>query len=149
MGLVFNSNLIKMSISDPYSLLTVEERQNRYFSEEFKKQKVADIERKLISIGQVCRQYQVSRTSVSKWLKKYSPMRKKRERMVHESDSESYKIKQMQERIKELEQAVGQKQLKIDFLEKMIEIAGDDLKVDIKKKLSTKLSAGSDQTKKD
>src|SRR5690349_11819154 len=118
MGLVFNSNLIKMSISDPYSLLTVEERQNRYFSEEFKKQKVADIERKLISIGQVCRQYQVSRTSVSKWLKKYSPMRKKRERMVHESDSESYKIKQMQERIKELEQAVGQKQLKIDFLEK-------------------------------
>ena len=69
--------------------------------------------------------------------------------MVHESDSDSYKVKQMQERIRELEQAVGQKQLKIDFLEKMIEIAGEDLKVDIKKKLSTKLSGGSGQTSKD
>ena len=137
-----------MSTLDSYNLLTSEERQNRYFSEEFKKQRVADIEKKLVSIGQVCRQYQVSKTSVSKWLKKYSPMRKKRERMIHESDSDAYKVKQMQERIKELERAVGQKQLKIDFLEKMIDIAEEDFKVDIKKKLSTKLSSGSDQTKK-
>jgi hypothetical protein len=36
----------------------------------------------------------------------------------------------MQERIKELEHAVGQKQLKIDSPEKLIEIA-EDLKVDI------------------
>lgn len=137
-----------MSTLDSYNLLNAEERQNRYFSEEFKKQKVADIEKKLVTIGQVCRQYQVSRTAVSKWLDKYSPMRKKKERMVLESDSQAYKVKQMQERIKELERAVGQKQLKIDFLEKMIEIAEDDFKVDIKKKLSTKLSSGSDQTKK-
>ena len=134
-----------MSNSETYDLLSPEERQNRYFSEEFKKQKVVDIEKKLVSIGQVCRQYQVSRTSVSKWLKKYSPMRKKRERIVHESDSEAYKIKQMQERIKELERAVGQKQLKIDFLEKMIEIAEEDLKIDIKKKASIKPLSGSDQ----
>jgi transposase len=137
-----------MSTLDSYNLLTTEERQNRYFSEEFKKQRVADIEKKIVSIGQVCRQYQVSKTSVTKWLKKYSPMRKKRERMVHETDSDAYKVKQMQERIKELERAVGQKQLKIDFLEKMIEIAEEDFNVDIKKKLSTKLSSGSDQTKK-
>jgi len=137
-----------MSTLDPYYGLTTEERQSRYFSEEFKRQKVCDIEKKLVSIGQVCRQYQVSRTSVSKWLKKYSPMRKKHEKMVYESDSDALKVKQMQERIKELERAVGQKQLKIDFLEKMIEIAGEDLKVDIKKKLSTKLSSGSDQTNK-
>jgi transposase len=138
-----------MSKSDSYNLLTFEERQNRYFSESFKKQKVADIEKKLVSIGQVCRQYQVSRTAVTKWLNKYSPMRKKRERMVHETDSEAYKIKQMEQRIKELERAVGQKQLKIDFLEKMIEIAEEDLKIDIKKKHSTNPSSGSGQTKKD
>jgi len=137
-----------MSTLDPHYGLTTEERQNRYFSEEFKRRKVSDIEKKLVSIGQVSRQYQVSKTSVSKWLKKYSPMRKKREKMVYESDSDALKVKQMQERIKELERAVGQKQLKIDFLEKMIEIAGEDLKVDIKKKLSTKLSGDSDQTNK-
>ena len=137
-----------MSILDSFDFLTPEQRQNRYFSEEFKKQKVADIEKKLITIGQLCRQYQVSRTAVAKWLNKYSPMRKKKERMVYESDSDSHRVKQMQERIKELERAVGQKQLKIDFLEKMIEIAGNELKVDIKKKVSTKLSSGSDQTGK-
>ena len=145
---MFNSKINKMSTLDSHYGLTTEERQNRYFSEEFKRQKVTDIEKKLITIGQVCRQYEVSRTSVTKWLKKYSLMRKKKEKMVYESDSESYKVKQMQERIRELEQAVGQKQLKIDFLEKMIEIAEEDLKVDIKKKLSTKHSSGSDQTKK-
>ena len=138
-----------MSTLDPYLPLTPEERQNRYFSEEFKRQKVSDIEKKLVSIGQVCRQYQVSKTSVSKWLNKYSLMRKKKERMIYESDSQSHKIKMMNERIKELERAVGQKQLKIDFLEKMIEIAEDDFKVEIKKKVSTKLSSGSDQIKKD
>jgi transposase len=90
---MFNSKSMKMSNLDSFDLLTTEERQNRYFSEEFKKQKVSDIERKLISIGQLCRQYQVSRTSVAKWLNKYSPMRKKRERMVHESDSDAYKVK--------------------------------------------------------
>jgi hypothetical protein len=66
-------------------------------------------------------------------------MRKKRERFVHETESDAYSVKQMQERIKELERAVGQKQLKIDFLEKMIEIAEDDLKIDIKKKITYKL----------
>jgi transposase len=133
--------------SDPNYGLTPQERQNRYFSEEFKRQKVSDIEKKLVSIGQVCRQYQVSKTSVAKWLNKYSPMRKKREKMVYETDSDTLKMKNMQERIKELERAVGQKQLKIDFLEKMIEIAGEDLKIDIKKKLSTRLSNGLDQIK--
>jgi transposase len=137
-----------MSTSDPHYGLTPEQRQNRYFSEAFKRQKVSDIEKKLVSIGQVCRQYQVSKTSVTKWLNKYSPMRKKREKMVYEADSDTLKIKNMQERIKELERAVGQKQLKIDFLEKMIEIAEEDLKVDIKKKRSTKPSSGLDQTEK-
>jgi transposase-like protein len=137
-----------MSILDPYQTLTVQERQNRYFSDEFKRQRVCDIERRLITIAEVCRQYQVSRTAVSKWLYKFSTMKKKKEKMVYESDSDTAKLKQMQERIKELERAVGQKQLKIDFLEKMIEITEQDLKIDIKKKASTKLSNGLDQTKR-
>lgn len=42
----------------------------------------------------------------------------------------SNKLKQ---RIKDLEQKVGQKQIKIDYLEKMIDKAKDDLNIDIKK----------------
>lgn len=127
--------------------LTVEERQLRYFSEEFKRQKVADIENRLITIAQISRDYQVSRTAIHKWLYKYSTMKKKKEKLVYESESEALKVKQLQDRIKELERAVGQKQIKIDFLEKMIEIAEEDLKIDIKKKHSTKPSTGSNSTK--
>lgn len=137
-----------MSTLDPFQALTVQERQNRYFTEEFKRQKVSDIDKRFVTVAQVCREYQVSTTAVRKWLYKYSAMRKKKERMVYETESETMKIKLMQERIKELERAVGQKQLKIDFLEKMIEFAQEDLKVDIKKKLSSKASGGSEPTKK-
>jgi hypothetical protein len=43
---------------------------------------------------------------------------------------------------------VGQKQIQIEFLEKMIEIAEKELKIDIKKKSSTPQSAGSGKSGK-
>lgn len=48
-------------------------------------------------------------------------------------DSHSQKIKELEEKVKLLEQAVGQKQIKIDYLEKMIDLASEDYKIDIKK----------------
>ncbi len=54
--------------------------------------------------------------------------------MVLESDSDARKIAELKAQIKHLEQTVGQKQIKIDFLEKMIELTEEDLKIDIKKK---------------
>ena len=38
-------------------------------------------------------------------------------------DSSDKKVKQLEQKIKELERMVGQKQIKIDYLVKMIEIA--------------------------
>jgi transposase-like protein len=54
-------------------------REYRYFSEEFKKRKVKDLEKNLVSITELCKEYQVSRTSVYHWLYKYSKMVKKGE----------------------------------------------------------------------
>lgn len=139
---------LKMSTLDYNRVLSVEERQRRTFSEEFKRQKVSDIENRLISISQLCRDYQVSKGAIRKWLYKYSAMKKKKEKIIYESESDALRVKQLQDRIRELERAVGQKQLKIDFLEKMIEIAEEDLKIEIKKKPSTGPSAGSETTKK-
>jgi transposase len=138
-----------MSTLDYNQSLTVQERQHRYFSEEFKRQKVSDVENHLISIAQLSRDYQVSKTSIRKWLYKYSAMKKKKEKIVYQTESDAMRVKQLQDRIKELERAVGQKQLKIDFLEKMIEFAEEDFKIDIKKKHSTDHSIGSGLTKKD
>ena len=125
-----------------YEKLTMRERNNRYFSEDLKSKKVSEIERNLVSVADVCREYQVSRTAVYKWIYQYSRMRKKGERQVVESKSDTLNIKALKEQIKELERIVGEKQIKLDFQEKMIEIAEKEYKVDIKKKFSGKPSSG-------
>jgi len=47
--------------------------------------------------------------------------------------SSTNKLKELAQKVKELEQIVGKKQLQIDYLEKMIDIAKGDLNIDIKK----------------
>ena len=67
--------------------------------------------------------------------------------MVEMKDSSSSRLKEMELRIKELEQAVGRKQIKIDYLEKMLDLAKSDLDIDIKKNYGTPQSGGSGKTK--
>ena len=69
-------------------------------------------------------------------------MAKKQVKQVVEAKSDTQKIKALQDRIKELERVVGQKQLLIEFKDKMIEIAESTYGVDIKKKVVSKLSSG-------
>lgn len=122
-------------------------RQNRYFSDDFKKKRVKEIENNLLTIAEICKTYQVTRTSVYKWIYKFSVMAKKQSKQVVEAKSDTRKIQQLEQRIKELERMVGQKQILLEFNEKMIEIAEQTYDIDIKKKLSSKLSAGSGKTK--
>jgi len=102
----------------------------------------------LIRISDVCQTYQVSRTSIYRWIYTYSAMAKKKHKQVVEPKSDTARIKALEERIKELERALGQKQLMIDFKDKMIELAEQRYNVDIKKKLGLKALSGSDTTKK-
>ena len=125
-----------------YEKLTVKERINRYFSEDFKRKKVSEIDRNLSSVSKVCRVYQVSHTAVYKWIYQYSVMRKKGIKQVVEAKSDSRKIEALKEQIKELERIIGEKQVKLDFQEKMIEIAEKQYQIDIKKKFSGKRSSG-------
>ena len=131
-----------------YEKLTVKERRNRTFSEEFRRKKVNEIERCITSVSEVSREYQVSRTAIYAWMRQYSRMRKKQERLVLESLSDTRKIKALKEKVKELEQAVGQKQIQIDFFDKMIELAEEEYGIDIKKKCTSKPSGGSGRTGK-
>jgi transposase len=124
-------------------------RVNRYFSDEFKIQKVKEIEQNLISVTQISKEYSVTRWSIYNWIYKYSNHLKKGINQVVQMESEQEKNKKLQQRIAELERIVGQKQIQIDFLEKMIEIGEKELGVDLKKKLSTQPLTGSDKTKKD
>jgi hypothetical protein len=69
-------------------------------------------------------------------------MRKKKEKQVVESKSDTRKIAELQQKIKDLERLVGQKQVEVEFLNKMIELTEEDLNIDIKKKGSFKPSSG-------
>ena len=104
-------------------------------------------DRSRVSIAQACREYQVSDVSVYKWLNKYSSYLQKGAKLVVELSSEGYRSKELEKRLKEVEAVVGRKQMEIDFLEKLIELANEELKIDIKKKLYTKRSTGSGPTK--
>ncbi|MCM2301706.1 MAG: helix-turn-helix domain-containing protein [Flavobacteriaceae bacterium] len=123
-------------------------KRNRYFSVDFKKKRMQELENNLITVSDICKTYKVSRTSVYRWLYKYSSMAKKQVKQVVEAKSDTKKIQLLEDRIKELERIVGQKQLLIDFQDKMIEIAENTYEVDIKKKLSSKLSVITGVTKK-
>lgn len=125
-----------------YEKLTVRERINRYFSEDFRRKKVSEIERNLTSVSEVCREYQVTSAAVYKWIYRYSVMRKKGVKQVVEAKSDSRKIQALKEQVKELERIIGEKQVKLDFQEKMIEIAEKEYQIDIKKKFSGKRSSG-------
>ena len=121
---------------------------NRYFSEDFKKKRVRELEKNLVSIADICKTYRVSRTSVYRWIYKYSSMAKKDVKQVVEAKSDTKKIQLLEERIKELERTLGQKQMLIDIKDKMIEIAEETYDIDIKKKLDSKASSGSSTTGK-
>ena len=125
-----------------YEKLTTRERQNRYFSEDFKRKKVSEIDRNLCRVSDICSEYQVSRPSVYKWIYRYSRMRKKSIKQVVEAKSDSLKIGALKAQVKEFERIIGEKQIKLDFQEKMIELAEKEYNIDIKKKFSGKRSFG-------
>jgi len=125
---------------------STEERRRRHFSEDFKRKKVREIEQKIISIAEVSRQYDVRPENVSRWLSKYSNNHMKGVRTIVESDSDTKRIFEQQQRIAELERIVGQKQLLIDFQSKMMELTEQEYGIDIKKKFGKRPSSGSGST---
>lgn len=135
-----------MATINEYEKLTVQERLKRYFSEDFKRKKVSEIDRNLTTISEISREYQVSNVAVYKWIYKYSRTRKQGLRQIVEARSDTRKILELKEQNKEMERLVGQKQIKIDFLEKLIELAEEKYSIEIKKKFSTKPCAGSGST---
>lgn len=135
-----------MATVEKYEQIT-RARQLRYFSEEFKKEKVRELENNLSEIRDICKEYAVTRTSVYKWIYKYSAMRKKGVRQVIEIESDTKKLQALRERLRELERIIGQKQLLIDFQEKVIEMAEEEYHVDIKKKFGGKSCSGTGLTR--
>lgn len=117
--------------------LTLQERKARHFSKNFKIIKVREIESGVITVTQVKNQYQVTYATIYRWIHKFGSMAKKQERLIVETQSDTQELLALKKRVAELERIVGQKQILIDFKDKMIEIAEEQYGVDIKKKFSS------------
>lgn len=121
----------------------------RRFSEDFKLKIVHEYESGKYSVSEMEKIYDISNVSIYDWIHKFSKYNKKSIQVVELKNSQAEKIKQMETRIKELEQALGRKQMNIDYLEKMIDLAKEYYNIDIKKNSNTLQSGGFKTTEKD
>ena len=110
-----------------------ERKIRRTFSTAFKQEKVALIDQGKLSVKELSEIYEVSTTAIYKWLKKYS-QHEANERVVVEKISEEAKNKELMMRIRELEQAVGRKQLELDYYKTTLEVLSEEQGEDLTKK---------------
>ena len=128
-----------MATREKFKMTTAERRQ-RHFSDGFKIQKVRELETGKTKVSELCKQYEVSSTNVYRWLNKFGTMKDKNERLIVEADSDTKRLIELKKKVAGLEQIIGQKQILIDFKDKMIDLAEEAYGVDIKKKYSTQQS---------
>ena len=126
--------------------MSTAERRRRNFSDSFKIQKVRELETGKTKVSEICKQYEVTGTNVYRWMKKFGTMKDKKERLIVESESDTKQLLALKKKVAELERVIGQKQILIEFKDKMIELAEETYGVNIKKKFSTQQSDTSGTT---
>jgi predicted RNase H-like nuclease (RuvC/YqgF family) len=92
--------------------------------------------------------YDISNVSIYQWIYKYSNYNKKTIQVVEYKNSQVQRLKELETKVQDLERIVGQKQVNIEYLEKMIELAKEHYDIDIKKNFNTPHSSGSKPTEK-
>ena len=123
-------------------------RKRRIFADEFKQSLVKEFDTGQFSVNELGRLHGIADTVIYRWIYKFSTFNQKGYRIIEMKESSNKKLKDLEQKVKNLEQIVGKKQIMIDYLEKMMEIAKDELDIDIKKNFNTSQSAGSGKTKK-
>ena len=123
-------------------------RKIRQHSDDFKKSIVNSYEKGDFSVIQLEKLYGIRNATIYAWIYKFSRFNEKGCRIVEMKESNQLKLKELTNKVKELEQIIGQKQVTIEYLEKMIELAKTELNIDIKKNYSSPQSDGSKSTKK-
>ena len=122
-------------------------RKQRRYSEELKKQIVSEFESGKFSVLQLGKLYGIKFQLIYHWIYKYSTFNEKGYRIVEHKQSSTKKLQDLEQKIKDLEAALGRKQIMIDYLETMMEVAKEELHIDIKKNYATPPSKSSTKNK--
>ncbi|MBT8218298.1 MAG: transposase [Bacteroidia bacterium] len=115
------------------SIMTVDERRRRRFSESFRKEQVALIEAGKTSVGEVSRFYEVKRQNVRAWLDKYGSQPLQQQVIITNSN-EYNRLGAMEKEIKRLKELIGEQQVKIVTQQALIKLAEEKLGNDFEKK---------------
>lgn len=121
---------------------------HRYFSEQIRRKAVKEFRSGTYTVKELADLYHCSSQTIYRWIYKYSPADSPQVHVVEMSQSTDQKVKDLKNRIAELERTVGQKQIKVDFLEKMIELAEQEYDVELKKSFPGTPSNGSGSTER-
>lgn len=116
---------------------TVTLKPNRVFSESFRKARVSEYESGRYTVAEITRLYGLSDVSVYRWIYRYSTYNKKGYKVVEEKNSGQSRLKEMEQKIADLERALGQKQIRVDYLENLIDLASEKYNIDLKKNSNT------------
>ena len=109
-------------------------KQTRVYSESYRKERVADIENGLLTVSETHRVFGLSISVIYRWIHRYSKHITHHTRQVVEVESEQHRTKMLLERVGMLERTIGQKQLEIDVLRTMVDLASQELGEEWKKK---------------
>lgn len=118
-------------------------RKHRNYSIEFKKQLVSEFESGKYSVPELEKLHGISNGSIYRWIYKFSNFNQKGYRVVEHKSSSTKKVQALEAKIKELEAALGRKQIMVDYLETMMEVAKEELNIDLKKNFNTSPSRSS------
>lgn len=108
----------------------------RRYSDDSKRARVKDFESGTFSVAQMSRLYKVAETILYCWIKKYTTLPDQNAVIMEVPNSQSAKVKALEERLALLERKLGQKQIELDFANAKLEILEED-GIDVKKKLSS------------
>lgn len=121
---------------------------HRVFSEQIRRKAVSEFRSGKYTAQELADLYHCSPPTIYRWIYKYSPGDSPQINVVEMSQSTDQKVKDLQDKIAKLERTVGQKQIQVDFLDKMIELAEQEYGLDLKKNSTSKPSSGSGSTEK-
>ena len=113
----------------------VHQRERRYFSEDFRKMRVKELEKGTTTVSEISKVYNVSRSAVYKWVEKYSIGYHKVVVKIVEPKSITKKMKKKDEIIKNLKQLIAEQQVSIVYHEKLLDILNEHYGEDFKKNI--------------
>lgn len=114
--------------------MTVNERQHRRFSEEFRREQVKLIEKGERTIAQVSHLYEVKRDNVRRWVKQYG-IKDRPEMMIIQTQEEVNRIKDLQNQLLKLNEVIGKMHVELLYKNELLDLARQQLGPDFEKKI--------------